>query len=481
MDKLFKEALGEALYRNTLNEVSMSDDIAKWEPLIFPLIHKIYPESLVEQIASVQATKSPMAKISYLNALYTGDNSNIENDIHWTNSRLLTLDVSASNTVTAGGTYLVNTSPNIYLKVFYGEKKYEFVTTEVSAGLSQTQSVSSVEKYWNILTACVTGSLGFDPATLGTLNPIGSVVAGNLIGGEVVSGSYVGGTPILYTTTNKNTIKKVFKNYSIVLENNSNIREINFEPATKTIETISRKIRSKFSQEKLQDLKALYNEKAYDIVAEAISNEIRQEVDREVIEYLKLIATPMQSDIVLPLSLGMGSSIGDLTYDLFGSIFLAAEEIVKATKRNRTMFVLADSATCAFLLLNPLHTQAEPDESNPYYVGKIGAYDLYCDPFSIDHYVVVGYKHKSKEKHDSGLFFCPYTTTIHELTSGDTANDVIPFSQNFMVMNRYGFTQHPQDSGTGDGDSDFFRIFSVNYYDPNVIVPNFPEQFRINY
>jgi hypothetical protein len=471
MDKLFTEALGDALYQNTLNEVSMADDIAKWEPLIFPLIHKIYPESLVEQIASVQPTKSPRAKITYLNAIYTGDKSNIENDVHWTNSRLLTLAASASSSVTAGGTYLVNTTPNIYLTVYYGEMKQEFVTYESSAGLSQTQSVSSVDKYWNILAACVTGSLGFDTTTLGTLNPIGAVIAGNTIGGET----------ILYTTTNKNTIKKVFKNYSKVLETNSDLREINFEPATKTIETISRKIRSKFSQEKLQDLLALYKEKAYDIVAEAISNEIRQEVDREIIEYLKLIATPMQSDIVLPLSIGMGSSLGDLTYDLFGSIFLAAEEIVKATKRNRTMFVLADSATCAFLLLNPIHTQASPEESNPYYVGKIGAYDLYCDPFSIDHYVVIGYKHKSKEKHDSGLFFCPYTTTIHELTSGDTANDVIPFSQNFMVMNRYGFTQHPQDSGTGDGDSDFFRIFSVNYYDPNVIVPNFPEQFRTEF
>jgi hypothetical protein len=298
----------------------------------------------------------------------------------------------------------------------------------------------------------------------------------------VKAGNTIGSQPILYTTTNRNTIKKVFKGYSTVLENNSNLREVNFETATKVLETVSRKIRSKFSQEKLQDLKALYDEKAYDIVAEAIANEIRQEIDREIIDYLKFIATPMLSDINLPLSLGMGSGGGldAVTYDVLGSIYLAAEEIVKATKRNRTMFILADSATTAFLLLNPLHTEAKTEESNPYLVGKVGAYDLFCDPFSTEHYVIVGYNFKSKDKHDAGLYFSPYTNSVHELTSGDGSADT-PFSQNFMVMNRYGYTTHPQDSGTGNGDSDFFRIFSVNYSQAGVTIPNFPEQFRTNY
>lgn len=462
MDQLFTEALGEVLYNNSINESSMSDDIAKWEPLLFPLIKKIYPESLVEQIASVQPTKSPISKISYLNCIYTGNSSNIENDIHWSNSRLLTLPVSAQNSIVVGTTYTINSTPPVNVKVFYGQVTNEYVTYEPTAGKSATVSVSAVPTYWNILVASVSGTLDYS-------NGIYAVVAGNTIGS----------IPIFYTTTNRNTIKKVFKDYSIVLETNSDLKEINFETATKTITTKSRKIRSKFSQEKLQDLKALYNEKAYDLVAEAIAIEIRQEIDREIITYLKLISTPMKSDINLPLSLGMQSGLDAITYDLYASIMLAAEEIVKSTKRNRTMFVLADSATCSFLLVNPFHAQTTTEESNPYLVGKIGAYDLYCDPYSTEHYVIVGYNFKSKDKHDAGLYFTPYSTTIHETTA--STDGVIPFSQNFMVMNRYGFTNHPQDSGSGNGDSDFFRIFSVNFSYNNVTVPNFPEQFRTNY
>lgn len=477
MDELFKTALGEALCNNSMNESSMADDIARWEPLLFPLIKKIYPDSLVEQIASVQPSKGPAAKISYLNAIYTGDKSNIENGIHWTNSRLVTLPASASATVSAGGTYLVNTTPNINIKVYYGEITNEFVTTSTSSGLTVTESVSSVPKYWNILIGAVSGddSLEIDVngKTYKPLNVINNIVAGT---------TTINSETILYSTTNRNTIKKVFKSYSTVLENNSDMREINFETATKVVTLTSKKIRSKFSQEKLQDLKALYNEKAYDIVGEAIGNEIRQEIDREVIDYLKANATPMKSDINLPLSLGAsnGGGLDAVTYDVIGSIYLAAEEIVRATKRNRTMFILADSATCAFLLLNPLHTETKTEESNPYLVGKVGAYDLFCDPYSTEHYVMVGYNYKSKDKHDAGIYFVPYTTTIHEVTDG-TGTSTTPFSQNFMVMNRSGYTLHPQDSGKGNGsgDSDFFRIFSVNFGTGGI--PNFPEQFRINY
>lgn len=472
MEQLYIDAIGAALYENSINESSMSSDVGKWEPLLFPLIKKIYPDSLVEQIASVQPTKSPISKVSYLNAIYTGNSSNIENEAHWTNTRLLTLPASAQGSFVVGNTYTASGSVTVPVKVLYGELSYEFRTVTATAGLTETTSSSAVPIYWNILVVATSGTLDVD-AYFKPLNPINSIVAGDLIGSQT----------ILYTTTNKNTIKKVFRDYSKVLETNSNLLEVNFEPATKTVETFSRKIRSKFSQEKLQDLQALYNEKAYDIVAEAVANEIKQEIDREIIEFLKESATPMLSDINLPLSLAAkdGGSLGDITYDLYGSIYLAAEEIVKATKRNRTMFILADSATCAFLLLNPLHSEATPDNSNPYKVGKVGAYDLFCDPYSTEHYIMIGYNFKSNDKNDAGLYFTPYSTTVHELTAGN-ADQTIPFSQNFMVMNRYGYTIHPQDSGTHrGGNSDFFRIFAVNYSYNGVTVPNFPEQFRINY
>jgi len=477
MEKLFEEALNEVLCSNAINESGMSTDIAKWEPLIFPLIKKIYPQSLVEQIASVQPTKSPMAKVSYLNAIYTGNDSNINNGIHWTNSRLMSLPPSAMNVIVADGVtmYAINTNPITYVQVFYGELSYKVVTTDSgTAGESPTTSVSaSVPAYWNILAACVTGTLSVSGNDY-PLNPIVNVTAGNTITNPSLSAS----STVLYTTTNRSTIKKVFTQYSNVLEDNSNLLEIDFETATKIIETTSRKIKSQFTLEQLTDLKNIYNEKAYDLVSDTMGNEVRQEIDREIIQYLKTIATPMATDINFPLSLGMQSGLDAITYDAIGSVFLASEEIVRATKRNRTMFVLADSQTCAFLLLNPFHTEAKPEDSNPYKVGTIGSFNLYCDPYSTEHYIIVGYDFKSQDKHDAGLYFVPYTTSIHEVQSGKATGN---FTTNFMIMNRYGYTVHPQDTGTGNGDSDFFRIFSVNFTYSGTTIPNFPQQFQTDF
>lgn len=475
MSELLTEALGEVLQDNYLKESSTnSSDVAKFEPLVSPLVKKIYPQSLVEQIASIQPIKSPVGKIAYLNSIYTGNDSNDYNNIHWTNSCLVTIPSSAESSFTADGTTVYTTdTASAEFVVYYKELTQEVTATYTSGG-DRTES-GEVDVYCHMLCRVITG---FTP-TNGVLGETATVSANGTtyrgVAPLLVTGDSINGTPILYSTTNRNTIRKVFRDYSQVLEDNSNILEVNFEVATNIIQTQSRKIRTRFNAESVQDYQNLYKEKANEIVAEAIANEIRQEIDREVIKYLKHVATPMKDDVNLPLSIAFTGqdSLSDMTYDAFASIFLAIEEIVRATKRNRTMFILADTATCAFLALNPLHTEADPKDSNPYYLGKVGVYPLYCDPYSTENYIIVGYKYISDEKHDAGLYFSPYVTTMHEVPD---PNNI--FQQTYITMNRYGYCLHPQDNGSGNGDSDFFRYFAVNFFDANTPIPNLTQQIR---
>lgn len=441
MKQIYADFLGESLQQNLLKE-NTSSDVGKYEPLILELVKKIYPESLVGQIASVQPTNSPVAKISALYSLYTGDDSNNNNELHLDNSRIVSFPATADASFVVGNQY---TSGGTTFTVFYKELAKEYAATYDGDGAFASRDF--LDKYLHVLVRIDSGS----------------VAVGDVFGGETV----------LYTSTNRNVIKRIFKDYSSVLENNTNLKEINFETKTVVLDTKSRKIRTKFTQEKLQDLQALYKEKANSLVAEIVADEIRQEIDREIIDYLKSIATPMLRDVDLHMSLAKtGGDMGGLTYDLYASIFLAIEEIVKSTKRNRTMFILADSATTALLMLNPLHSEADPDESNPYYVGKIGAYPVYCDPYSTEHYVLVGYKFHSDAKDDAGLIFSPYLSTVVEAPGTEA-----PFTTNFMTMNRYAYTRHPQDSGTTLYDSDFFRYFAVNISQTDKI-PNLTDQIR---
>ena len=61
----------DSRFENSMNEASMSSDLAAWEPLMFPLIHKIYPNSLVEQIN--YWVKNPTGKtVEIIELFYNG-------------------------------------------------------------------------------------------------------------------------------------------------------------------------------------------------------------------------------------------------------------------------------------------------------------------------------------------------------------------------------------------------------------------------
>ncbi|NCP97692.1 hypothetical protein GW796_05555 [archaeon] len=448
--KIKDEILAESMHQNFLKESGTSEDIGKYAPLILPLVQKIYPESLVNQIASVQPIKSPIGKVAALYSIYTGSGSNNDNNIHLENSRIFTVPASADASFTIGST---GASGGNSFTVFYKENAKEYTATYAPSG-GNYLTRDFPEKYTHVLVR---------------------IDSGNFVTGDtIVSGDGAGET-LLYVSANRNVIKRVFHDYALVLENNSNLKEINFEIRTATLETKSRKIKSKFTLEKLQELKSLYNEKAEKFVSEYIANEIQQEIDREVIDYLKDIATPMYNDVNLTYSQStVGDNLLGQTYDIYVSIFMAIEEIVRATKRNRTMFILADNATCSMLLLNPLQSESHPDESNPYRVGSVGVYPLYCDPYATEHYVLVGYRFESKASDDAGLIFSPYTSSIIEAVNPDT------FGKDFMSLNRYGYIRHPQDQGKGSGDSDFFRYFSV-IYGTDGALRNLTDQIRKNY
>lgn len=448
--KIKDEILAESLHQNFLKESGTSEDIGKFAPLILPLVQKIYPESLVNQIASVQPINSPIGKVAALYSIYTGDASNNDNNIHLENSRIFTFPASADANLIVGST---GASGGNSFTIFYKETAKQYLATYTGSG-GDYLTREFPDTYVHVLVR---------------------VDSGNFITGDTIVSGAGSGEQLLYVSANRNVIKRVFHEYATVLEDNSNIREVNFEIRTANLETKTRKIKSKFTQEKYQEIQSLYGQKTENFVAEFVANEIQQEIDREVIDYIKDIATPMYNDVNLTFS---QSTIGDnllgQTYDLYASVFLAIEEIVRATKRNRTMFILADSATCSMLLLNPLQSESHPDESNPYRVGSIGVYPLFCDPYATDHYVLVGYRFESKAKDDAGLIFAPYTSTVIETVNPDT------FGKVFMTMNRYGYIRHPQDQGTGSGDSDFFRYFSVIYGEAGAL-RNLTDQIKKTY
>ena len=279
----------------------------------------------------------------------------------------------------------------------------------------------------------------------------------------------IGSSTILDVITNRNYIRRTFKNYSGPMststgEMSDEIPTVTHELIGKTIEVKTRKLKSKVTQEFIQDLQAMYGEDFQkDVLENEFASEIIQSIDSEIISYLKRIATPI-TDIVLKNSLGMQSGIAALSEDIYANLYKLTIDIMRNTKRKKNFFVLADAATTALLLNSPLHAKPQADKTNTYMMGKVGGlFDLYMDPYSTDHYVLVGYKSEDADLGDSGLIFAPYMNTIHEAIEADTGKSV------FFNTMRYDYISHPQDTTTGVSDSIFFKMFNIDMSDiPNL-------------
>jgi Major capsid protein Gp23 len=455
------EVLCEQIGANMLKE-NTSDMMSPVAPLIVPLLKKLYIDSLIGQIADVQPINSPVGKVAALFSTYAGSGSSAETDTHPDSSFLIIIP-----------------KPVAALTVD--------VSTQAIGG--DTFTVRYFEDDVDVSGANITRILLSRPLT-GTYIP----AVGDTFFGKVAT----------YATLNRAAIKKLFKGYggafitngagkkeyvgySYGNDDNTQIRFIGFEVRTIDATSASRKLKSKFSQEQLQDLLSVYKEKGIDLFTDSVANEIRQEIDKEFISYLKYIAKPIlatvNSTIQLSKSYGAAASgsLQDVSYDLVSNIYLAAEQIVKDTKRNRTIFVMADPVTTSFLQTNAFHTVADPEEKNPYRIGTIGVYPLFCDLFAEtgEHYIMVGYLGIDGNG-DAGVIYSPYSTTIHTVTDTN-------FKENVLYMDRYAMTRHPQDTGNIDWDdvwaienannSDFFKFFIVDYTTGTVQSPNGVENF----
>lgn len=422
-----KNKLLESQLENIHENTSVSS--AEYASLVLPLVKKIYGKSLISQIADIQPTKSPIAKVAALYSLYSGDGNSAENNTHIDNSYIIVVDnttgLSIDDIITIGtSTFKIHYIEDLKLLISRETDTYIPVKTDTFSGKT-----------------------------------------------------------ISYASMNRASIKKLFKNYTGSYaygnDDNNRVNYLGFETRTETVNTVARKIRTKYSQEQMQDIFAVYKEKMIDLVTESMANEVRYETDKELIRYMKFIAQLTSNPIVLTNSYGSfkSGSLADVSYDIVANIYLAAEKIVKDTKRNRTVFVLADPVTSAFLQTNAFHTSVDPEEGNPYKIGKLGIYPLYVDLFAepSEHYVIVGYMGSSEQDGDSGIIYSPYTSQI--VTATDTN-----FKENVIIIDRYAIIRHPQDSGNvvrddawniaNEGNSDFFKMFLIDYATTNADSPN---------
>ena len=261
-------------------------------------------------------------------------------------------------------------------------------------------------------------------------------------------------------------------------------REMAFSIERVAVEARTRALKAEYTTELAQDLKAVHGLDAESELANILSTEILNEINREIIRAVYHISKTgaTNSDLANSATTGIYDVVADSDgrwsaeryRGLMFQIEREANLIAKQTRRGKGNFILcsADVASAlamgGFLNLSPaLNVNLNVDDTGNVFAGVLnGKFKVFIDPFvkeGVD-FCLVGYKGVSP--YDAGMFYCPYVPLqMVRAVSQDTFQPKIGFKTRYgMVANPFAKGRTPISTNTDGLDANsnvYYRLFAV--------------------
>ena len=254
-------------------------------------------------------------------------------------------------------------------------------------------------------------------------------------------------------------------------------KEMGFSIERIAVEAKTRALKAEYTTELAQDLKAVHGLDAESELANILSSEILNEINRELMYTLYRVAKDgcAQGDLSTTGVYNLNTdSDGRWSAERFRGLMFQIEReanvIAKETRRGKGNFIVCSSdvasalAMGGFLNVSPaLNVQLEVDDTGNTFAGILnGKFKVYIDPYAKTNanFVMVGYRGASP--YDAGVFYCPYVPLQMV-----RAVDQNTFQPKIGFKTRYGMVQNPfVDSGAPMnvdtlGGNQYYRIFQV--------------------
>lgn len=230
----------------------------------------------------------------------------------------------------------------------------------------------------------------------------------------------------------------------------THIKEVNMTVEKAQIEAKTRKLRSRWSLEVAQDLKAMHGLNLEEEMMDILAYEITAEIDRELIEKIDAVAVAGGTSYSHTWNYQAASGTGvpggrwemERYRELYHYILRRAQDIAIKTRRGSGNWVVGDPYSVAiFESMSAFAIAPVPGDVNISQVGisRIGSLDgrltIYRDTFQDTNQFIVGYKGPSE--YDTGVIYLPY---IQLLAGRATFED--SFQPAIGLMSRYGIHDH---------------------------------------
>jgi hypothetical protein len=255
-------------------------------------------------------------------------------------------------------------------------------------------------------------------------------------------------------------------------------RQMAFSIERIAVEAKTRALKAEYTTELAQDLKAVHGLDAESELANILSTEVLNEINRELITTIYRVAKTgaVQDDLTNYTTGGIydlnTDSDGRWSAERFRGLMFQIERecnvIAKETRRGKGNFMICSSDVASaltmggFLNLAPAMTaNLEVDDTGNTFVGVLNnKIKVYIDPYAKlgVNFCVVGYRGTSP--YDAGIFYCPYVPLQMV-----RAVDQNTFQPKIGFKTRYGMVANPFAENTDInalGGNQYYRIFQVN-------------------
>ena len=390
--------------QSLLNEETNTTAISTYDPLLSPIIRRSTPTLIAFDIFGVQPMKTPSGLAVCRRAVY--HNSAAE-PVKRSNSKLLTLaDASAFDAGTA------------------------ISTNGVGAGVG----VVRYKEGNNVLVQITSGSFA---ATY-------SVDDASTYSSEVTTVSAVYDNEAQYQYILKNYGE--FATTALAEVAGTNIKELGMVIDTVQVKAESLKLKAQYTDEVMQDVRALYGLDVDSELVQILSDDVNNEINQKHIALFKTrAATGGESTFNYEAKTYGGDADGrwevEKMYSLYSFVNKIGNQIHFSTMRGPGNFIVTSLDVVArFEALKQWIPAASMGLnvglSATTFCGMLGRYKVFVDMYQTEDAIYVGYKGTSEW--DAGIIFMPYVPLY--IKKGMGQDD----GQNRMFLNtRYGIAENP--------------------------------------
>lgn len=360
-------------------------DIALASRFVFPLVRRVWPGLVVNDLVSVQPMTMPVGAVCYLKVLYGTD----------------------KGATKAGDEVPVNQDR------FYST---EFVKGEIVATGTAGNEVSFLAAFdFTPLAAgycTITYTLGGQThVATDSGRTDGKLYEGLTLRATV---TLTNGNLVFEAGSDPDNATNVLADYKYESEMNTKVPEINLEITFDEIKALTRKIKAIWSPEAMEDMKALYAVDAEAEMVQQIGSEIALEIDREVIEDL-YDCVDQNGDLTTTWDRTPTGDTPDIWHiqSLVHAISKISNRIHARTFRAPANWLVVSPEIAALLECIP---QFKGDKITPgdlipapgiHRIGTLmDRWTVYRDPYFHTDYCMVGYK--GTVFYDTGYVYAPY-------------------------------------------------------------------------